>query len=74
MLLFGGGYAFHNCQAGAGGTAQKGEEFIGFIYCGRVRPEEKLYLLPVACIRACGTGLDIELLYVYRGTEPYDPV
>ena len=64
----------HNCQAGAGGTTQKGEEFIGFIYCGRVRPEEKLYLLPVACIRACGTGLDIELLYVYRGTEPYDPV
>lgn len=40
----------------------------------RVRPEKELYLLSVPCIRACRTGMDFELFYLYGRAQSYDAV
>ena len=44
------------------------------LHCSRVRPEKELYLLSVPCIRACRTGMDFELFYLYGRAQSYDAV
>ena len=49
----------------SGYSSQESPRASDFIYCGRIGPEEKLYLLPVPCIRTCRAFMDLKLLYLY---------
>ena len=51
--------------SGSGNSEKEGQSVADSLYRGRVRSQEKLYLLSVSCVRPCRTGLDPGLLYLY---------